>query len=125
MTHASQQRYAAEGSEARQHTIKATDEWIAELQNLPFKSCKYIVQSLIYVFIISEKNGKTLHLLKQSAKTITSSKKRKIVPLLGSIKDFHAASQNANAMSQNNMNQPSVAQMEVMAKENNKEEDDF
>ena len=38
-----------------------------------------------------EKNGKTLHLLKASAKKINPSKKRKIIPLLGSIKDFHAA----------------------------------
>ena len=55
-------------------------------------------------FPISEKNGKTLHLLKQSAKTIASSKKRKTVPLLGSIKDYHMASQNATGMSQHEMN---------------------
>ena len=34
------------------------------------------------MFSLYQKNGKTLHLLKQSAKTITSSKNRKVIPLL-------------------------------------------
>ena len=36
-----------------------------------------------------EKKGKTLHLLKASSKKINPHKKRKIIPLLGGIREFH------------------------------------
>ena len=49
---------------------------------------------------LSEKNGKTLYLLKQSSQVIKAKKQRKIVPLLGTIKDYHAARQNATGLSQ-------------------------
>ena len=34
-------------------------------------------------------NGKTLHLLKSSSKKIEKNKKRKTIPLLGTIQDWH------------------------------------
>ena len=40
LKHASKQRFSAEGDETKNHSIKITDEWMAELKNLPFKSCK-------------------------------------------------------------------------------------
>ena len=41
--------------------------------------------------IIIEKNGKTLYLLKKSAKPVARGKKRKVVNLLGSFMEFLAA----------------------------------
>ena len=40
MEHASKQRFSAEGEEVKQQAIKATDAWYAELQKMPFVSCK-------------------------------------------------------------------------------------
>ena len=61
---------------------------------MPFISGRYydIVQ-LIELLIIG-KNGKTLNLLKASAKKINPNKRRKIIPLMGTIKDFHIAMEN-------------------------------
>ena len=53
-----------------------TDEWYDMLKSMPFTS---------------KKSGKMLNLLKASAKPISKNKKRKIVPLLGKIGDFHKA----------------------------------
>ena len=38
---------------------------------------------------VSRKNGKMLNLLKASAKKISPNKRRKVIPLLGSIKKYH------------------------------------
>jgi len=56
---------------------------------LPFKSSKYChhISTLSLSFI--ESNGKTLHLLKNSSKKIEKNKKRKVIPLLGTIQDWH------------------------------------
>jgi hypothetical protein len=56
---------------------------------MPFLSCKYFSLSFPNPHLTTEKQGKTLHLLKASSKKINPHKKRKIIPLLGSIKDFH------------------------------------
>ena len=42
------------------------------------------------MILSTEKNGKTLNLLKASAKKINPHKKRKVIPLLGNIKNWHA-----------------------------------
>ena len=63
-----------------------TDEWAQELQSMPYTS---------------QKKGKFLNLLKASAKPINKNKKRKVIPLLGSIKDYHNApisNQNASQL---------------------------
>ena len=79
--------------------IKATDEWLSQLKALPFKSCKFqiVYASILLCFI--EKNGKTLYLLKQSSKVISAKKQRKVVPLLGTIKEYHSARKNATVVS--------------------------
>jgi hypothetical protein len=66
---------------------------------MPFLSCKYFSLSFPNPHLTTEKQGKTLHLLKASSKKINPHKKRKIIPLLGSIKDFH---KNAESQSQKN-----------------------
>ena len=53
-----------------------TDHWANELKSMPFTS---------------KRNGKFLNLLKASSKPINKNKKRKAIPLLGSIKDYHKA----------------------------------
>ena len=59
-------------------TIHMTDQWAEELKSMPFTS---------------RKNGKMLNLLKASAKPINKHKKRKVVPLFGTIQEYHASSQ--------------------------------
>ena len=104
MSHAAEQRYTAAGEETKLQSIKATDEWLEALKQLPFKSCKYILPaSLIYVIYAAEKNGKTLYLLKQSAKVHEGTKKRKVVPLLGTIKEYHVAHQSQMSSSQSSL----------------------
>ena len=48
----------------------------------------------INLLINIEKNGKTLYLLKQSAKTSKAKKQRKVIPILGSISDYKKTTQN-------------------------------
>jgi hypothetical protein len=42
----------------------------------------------LYLFSFLEKNGKTLHLLKQSSKKIKTDKPRRKIPVLGSFQEF-------------------------------------
>ena len=55
-----------------------TDEWYDNLKAMPFTS---------------KKAGKMLNLLKASAKPINKNKRRKAIPLLGKIGDFHKANE--------------------------------
>ena len=64
LKHASKQRFTIEGDEAKKEAIVAIEEWLEELKNLPFKSCKYLFVDLLTSYFIIEKNGKTLYLLK-------------------------------------------------------------
>ena len=89
MSHASKERFSAEGTEQQRHVIKASDEWFEALKNLPFKSSKYCQYKSTLSLSFIESNGKTLHLLKNSSKKIEKNKKRKVIPLLGTIKDWH------------------------------------
>ena len=57
-----------------------------------------------------------LHLLKQSAKVRAGAKKRKVIPLLGSIQDFHKASQNITIIPPNEEMQPSETELEEIAR---------
>ena len=85
MKHACKLRYTAEGEDGKPDAIQATDEWMEQLQMLPYKSCKHSIQLLLIHIHNIEKNGKTLYLLKQKSKATKPKKKRKIIPLLGSI----------------------------------------
>ena len=92
MSHASKARFTVEGEAAKKQAIYATDEWYEALKDLPFKSSKY---SFVYWFIRLlniGKNGKLLHLLKKSSKPIAKREKGKVIPLLGKIGAYHAAS---------------------------------
>lgn len=64
---------------------------------MPFKSSKYIFTILFTIYFIIGKNGKTLHLLKQTAKKSGKRKKREVVPLLGTLQAYHAAKEQASA----------------------------
>ena len=66
-----------------------------------------------------------MYLLKQKAKAIQPKKKRKVVPLLGSIQDYHLAQQNANLNSQNQEEEESVADIEKNVKKSNEMDEDF
>ena len=77
--------------DGKNHAIKATDEWYDALQAMPFKSSKYYSTILFTRFIIIGKNGKTLHLLKQTAKKTQKRKKRTVIPLLGSLSKYNEA----------------------------------
>ena len=88
MDHAAKERYSAEGVIGQKQAIKVTDEWFDELQKMPFTSCKCFYYFISNLVLNIEKKGKTLHLLKATSKKIPERKKRKIVPLLGTIKDY-------------------------------------
>ena len=78
------------------------------MKNIPFKSCKSLLITILISYINIEKNGKKLYLLKQKAKTISAKKKRKVVPLLGSIQDYLKAEKNVTVIPQNGESQASV-----------------
>ena len=75
----------------KKHTIRATPEWIEELDKMPFISSKYLNILKFNLIYLIGKNGKTLNLLKASSKKINPNKRRKIIPLLGTIKEFQNA----------------------------------
>lgn len=90
MDHANKERHSAEGSKMKEQTIRITDEWYNELKSMPFSS---------------KKNGKMLNLLKASSKVINRNKRRKVIPLLGNIRDYHASRPVSAAQSQHNQQQ--------------------
>ena len=105
MHHASSQRNAADGAGNQKTSIKATDEWYEELQKMPFLSSKYHQHLSTNLYISIAKRGKTLHLLKASSKKIKSQKRRKVIPLLGSIKDYQVLQQSQSQSQQQEASQ--------------------
>ena len=91
MAHASKERYAVDGEVQKIHTIEATQEWEDELKNMPFKSSKSNIPNFYNFILLIGKNGKFVHLLKKKSKTKISRKKRKVINILGSIKDYRAS----------------------------------
>ena len=71
--HANKERMAAGSDANKAKSIEISPEWEAQLKALPF---------------LSQKSGKTIHLLKASSKATASGKKRKKIPVLGSIKHY-------------------------------------
>ena len=49
---------------------------------------KYWAEKLKEIPYISQKSGKTIHLLKNNSKPISKGKKRKVVPILGTLNEF-------------------------------------
>ena len=61
----------------------------------------------LILHIFTEKSGKTIHLLKADSKPYTGSKKRKKVPLFGTIEQFHESKKKPEPF---NLNIPGVVQ---------------
>ena len=78
MHHAHKQRFSVEGEAQKNKAIKVSEEWMTELKSMPFTS---------------QKNGRTLHLLKTSAKSQQPHKKRKTLPIMGTLSEFKTANQ--------------------------------
>ena len=57
---------------------------------MPYLSCKYsfVIFHLSDNYIVAEKSGKTMHLLKRGSKRIATGKQRKKVAILGTLKDW-------------------------------------
>ena len=91
------------GEDAKKEAIEATPEWYDALQQLPFKSSKHNCYRHLNIFCDIGNNGKTLHLLKKKAKPIGKREKRKVIPLLGTIHDYHVSKQKVPAPAQNQM----------------------
>ena len=64
---------------------------------------------------VSQKPGKTLYLLKSNSKVIAKGKKRKVVPLLGSIDEFKESKKKAVAQHEQQQQQerPPPMQMNI------------
>lgn len=63
---------------------------------IPFSSVPVFTVEVVNLILFSpliEKNGKTLHLLKQGSKRIASDRKRKKVPLMGSFGEYKESKQ--------------------------------
>jgi hypothetical protein len=60
---------------------------------MPFLSRKFTPNLFPKPYLNIEKKGKTLHLLKASSKKINPHKKRKVIPLLGRIGEFHKSNE--------------------------------
>ena len=70
MDHSNEMRYTSKAPDTQKSTIKLTEAWEAELASMPY---------------LSQSSGKTIHLLKQNSKPALAGKKRRKVPLLGSL----------------------------------------
>ena len=81
-------RNTVDGDEQKNEAIKVTDEWMQQLNAMPFRSSKYILLHLTLTFHITEQNGKTLYLLKQNTKPYSGKKRRKTFELLGTLNEF-------------------------------------
>ena len=95
LAHASEQRMAADGADQTGGTIAISKFWEEELKAMPY---------------LSQKSGKTLHLLKQSSNKISTGKKRKKHSILGSLSEWNQEQQNSQN-SQQLGSQPLVPNM--------------
>ena len=88
MKHAAAQRFTTEDEVQAKKFIYATDDMFNELQDMPFQSSKYKIFHQFTNFISIGKNGKTWALLKAGTKRHISRKKRKVIPLFGTLKQY-------------------------------------
>ena len=73
MFHANEMRWTSKAPDTQKCSIAITDQWEKELSEMPY---------------LSQRSGKTIHLLKQSSKPAAGGKKRRKVALLGSLEQF-------------------------------------
>ena len=86
ITGAQKQRVDVQSTEEAKQTIEATDEWVSNLSAIPFFSKVSIIISLFNT--IMQKNGRTLHLLKQGSKAQPASRKRKKYSVVGTLQEY-------------------------------------
>ena len=73
MAHSNEMRWTSNAPDTQRSSIKITEQWQEELSSMPY---------------LSQKSGKTIHLLKQSSKPTKVGRKRRKVALLGSLEQF-------------------------------------
>ena len=83
LKYANEQRMGAEGADQKEETIAISKFWEEELKAMPY---------------LSQKSGKTLHLLKQSSMKISTGKKRKKHSILGSLSEWNQEQQNSQQL---------------------------
>ena len=76
---------SAEGVDNKKSAIEISKYWEEELKDMPY---------------VSQKPGKTLYLLKSNSKAIAKGKKRKVIPLLGSIGEYKESKKKPQAPDQ-------------------------
>ena len=92
---ANKMRFTAHAPDTQKQSIKITDAWQKELSSMPY---------------LSQKSGKTIHLLKQSSKPAMAGKKRKKVALLGTLEQFKDSKKKPSPPPQQPVLQSSLAQ---------------
>ena len=55
MRHAAKLRFTLAGEDEKPEAIQATDEWLNQLKDLPFKSRKFIILHYLIIFMNTEK----------------------------------------------------------------------
>ena len=94
MAHANNERMAADADQNKTSSIAISKFWEEELKSMPYLSCKCSMRyqiDLIYLSLliyITERSGKTVHLLKSGSKKITTDRKRKKHELMGTISQY-------------------------------------
>ena len=73
MAHANSQRMTVEGPAAQRESIKISEFWEEQLKKMPY---------------LSQKPGKTLHLLKLKSKPGTAIRKRRKIQVLGTLAQY-------------------------------------
>ena len=94
MAHSNEMRWTSKAPDTQKSSIKITEAWQEELASMPY---------------LSQYSGKTIHLLKQSSKPALAGKKRRKVPLLGSLEQFKESKKKPMSQAQPSPSQSSLA----------------
>jgi hypothetical protein len=106
MAHANSERMAADADQNKTSSIAISKFWEEELKSMPYLSCKYSIiywKVLIFLSIIlyiTERSGKTVHLLKSGSKKIATDRKRKKHELMGTISQYKESKQKPKSQAQ-------------------------
>ena len=99
MAHANNERMAADADQNKTSSIAISKFWEEELPSMPYLSCKCLMRYLkvllflSILFFITERSGKTVHLLKSGSKRIATDRKRKKHELMGTIEQYKESKQ--------------------------------
>ena len=106
MAHANNERMAADADQNKTSSIAISKFWEEELKSMPYLSCKCSMRYLIVLkflsilFCITERSGKTIHLLKSGSKKIATDRKCKKHELMGTIEQYKESKQKPKSQSQ-------------------------